>query len=84
MLRCPTGALHYTRLDGGPPEPDAAGEATVTVTADGPLYVQGAVEVVNERGEPLLAGTRLALCRCGKTLHPPLCDGSHRAAGFRG
>lgn len=77
--RCPTGALHYQRKDGGPEEtPDA--HNTVRVAAAGPVYVRGAIhlahsgEVVNE--------TRMALCRCGRSGNKPYCDGSHSRVGF--
>ena len=39
--RCPTGALHFHRLDGGGAElPDV--ENSVLVSSDGPLYLRGA------------------------------------------
>ncbi|MFD1512814.1 CDGSH iron-sulfur domain-containing protein [Halomarina rubra] len=74
--RCPTGALHYERTDGGPAEavPDAA---TVTVDTAGPLYLHGDVHLESPDGEDLLADTRVALCRCGVSANKPLCDGSH-------
>jgi CDGSH-type Zn-finger protein/uncharacterized Fe-S cluster protein YjdI len=75
--RCPTGALHFTRTDGGAPEavPD---ENTVTLNNDGPLYVRGDVTIVTPDGTEVLRDTRVALCRCGKTENKPLCDNSHR------
>jgi hypothetical protein len=74
--RCPTGALHYKRLDGGAAE---AGDnaMTVTVVADGPLYLRGTIELKNDGGEIIRKDTRLALCRCGKSGNAPFCDGSH-------
>lgn len=75
--RCPTGALTYTRKDGGPAEVPAA-ENTVHVVYNGPLYVRG--ELTFDGGGPR---HRAALCRCGKSKNKPLCDNSHDAAGFR-
>jgi uncharacterized Fe-S cluster protein YjdI len=74
--RCPTGALHYKRLDGGAAE---AGDhaMTVTVVADGPLYLRGSIELKNDKGDIIRKDTRLALCRCGKSGNAPFCDGSH-------
>lgn len=82
VLRCPTGALHYVRHDGGPqePEPDAT---TVQVVRDGPLYLRGPARLTTSDGEVIREDTRMALCRCGQSLHMPFCDNSHRAAGFR-
>ena len=79
---CPTGALHYTRKDGGPAE-ETPPRNEIVVSQDGPLFVKGDVRIVDEAGEPLLADTRVALCRCGHTKNRPLCDGRHEKAAFR-
>jgi len=79
---CPTGALHYRRLDGAPQEQPAA-ETTVEASADGPLLVRGDVRIVDREGTLIRADTRLALCRCGASGNKPFCDGSHRRVGFR-
>ena len=81
VARCPTGALAARRLDGGPEAPVPAG-LTVTETVDGPLYVAGEIEVVNEAGQVVRTDTRVALCRCGGTGNPPYCDGTHTENGF--
>ena len=80
--RCPTGALHYRRLDGGPEE-QAPADTTIRPTRDGPLYVRGHVVVRDEAGEVIREDTRMALCRCGNSRQMPFCDNSHRLVGFR-
>lgn len=76
--RCPSGALHYQRHDGGPDEA-VASTALILLTADGPLHVRGDIRLqpAAETSE-----SRLALCRCGQSAHKPFCDNSHRTAGF--
>lgn len=82
IRRCPTSALTYERLDGVPQEePDEP--TTITPTRHGPLYVRGRVDVRDEQGNPLDAGFRAALCRCGHSRNQPFCDLSHRLARFR-
>lgn len=80
VQRCPSGALLYRRLDGGPQE-DPDGATTITAIRDGPLLVSGKVEVRHEDGtvETL---PRATLCRCGESKHKPFCDNQHIAAGF--
>jgi uncharacterized Fe-S cluster protein YjdI/CDGSH-type Zn-finger protein len=80
IRRCPSGALLYGRLDGGPTE-DPDGPTTVTPIRDGPLLVTGKIEVRREDGtvETL---PRATLCRCGQSQHKPFCDNQHLAAGF--
>ena len=78
---CPTGALHYERLDQGSDE-QTPEHNTVTVSEDGPLFVRGDLSISSEDGTPLLKDTRAALCRCGKSSNKPLCDGSHREEEF--
>lgn len=82
VRRCPTGALHYERTDGGPPEPVPENLEIVTVR-NGPYLLHGAVELRAEDGSLIRRDWRLALCRCGKSKHLPLCDNTHRAIGFR-
>jgi uncharacterized Fe-S cluster protein YjdI len=81
IRRCPTGALHFERRDGGEDE-SPPGRNRLQVSADGPLYGRGELEVQSNSGETLVADTRLALCRCGQSANKPFCDGSHKAAGF--
>ena len=79
--RCPTGALHYQRLDGGGAEAPAP-RNTVTPEPDGPLWVRGRVEILDGEGATILRDTRVALCRCGGSANKPFCDGSHVIIGF--
>ena len=81
VMRCPTGALHFTRKDGGSEE-SIPGTNTITLDPDGPLYLRGDIAVMTSDGEVLLKDTRVALCRCGASQNKPFCDGSHAEAGF--
>jgi uncharacterized Fe-S cluster protein YjdI len=83
VMRCPSGALHFERLDGGASE-GAPPRNTITVCPDGPLYVHGAIELVTPDGDLLLEDTRVAFCRCGVSKSPPFCDRSHREIDFQG
>ncbi len=81
VLRCPSGALHFERKDGGMAE-STPERNTIDVRANGPLYVRGDVTIATADGEIRLADTRMALCRCGQSGNKPFCDNSHLAAGF--
>jgi CDGSH-type Zn-finger protein/uncharacterized Fe-S cluster protein YjdI len=81
ILRCPTGALHFRRLDGGEQEVVAV-ETTVEPRPNGPLFVRGRLKIVDADGRLIREDTRLALCRCGASENKPFCDGSHRRIGF--
>jgi CDGSH-type Zn-finger protein len=72
--------------------------ARITIVANGPYLVEGALPianqhiVINEQGESLgwregdgfPRAQRCSLCRCGKSSKKPYCDGSHQRAGFDG
>ncbi len=81
ILRCPTGALQFTRKDGGAEEsiPD---QNAITIDPDGPLYVYGNVEITLPDGS-VHTDTRVALCRCGATKNQPFCDNSHKDIEFK-
>jgi uncharacterized Fe-S cluster protein YjdI/CDGSH-type Zn-finger protein len=82
VQRCPTGALHYRRRDGGPQE-TAGDVVTVQPRTNGPLFVRGPIQVIDIQGNVAREDTRLALCRCGQSGNKPYCDGTHREIGFR-
>lgn len=81
IQRCPTGALHFERKDGGAVEP-TPDENTVMLNPDGPLYVRGDVTIKHADGDTILGDTRVALCRCGASTHKPYCDNTHKDTGF--
>lgn len=79
--RCPSGALHYRRTDGGAPEqPDAP--ATLTPIRNGPLYVRGDVVARALDGTELRRDLRMALCRCDLSPRFPFCDNTCRTTGW--
>jgi uncharacterized Fe-S cluster protein YjdI len=78
---CPTGALHYRRLDGAADE-QAPEETTVEPRPNGPLFLRGRLRIVAADGQVIRQDTRVALCRCGASGNKPFCDGSHRRIGF--
>ena len=77
VLRCPTGALHFVRHDGGQQE-TADQPTTLTPIRNGPLYVRGAVEARALDGTPLRRDTSMSLCRCGLAQKIPFCDNTCR------
>jgi uncharacterized Fe-S cluster protein YjdI len=81
VAQCPSGALHFERLDGRPQE-EVAEEVTVSPQPDGPLYLRGPVRIVKADGTLLREDCRVALCRCGQSHKKPFCDGTHRTSGF--
>jgi CDGSH-type Zn-finger protein/uncharacterized Fe-S cluster protein YjdI len=76
VLRCPTGALHFKRKDGGFEE-SIPEKNQISVCKNGPLWVRGDIEIQNFDGSVILTDTRVALCRCGASKIKPLCDESH-------
>ena len=79
--QCPSGSLKYIRKDGGPAEVPSA-ENAVLVSRNGPLFVQGRIELVATNGS-VKQETRLTLCRCGASAHKPYCDNAHLRARFQ-
>ena len=77
VLRCPTGALHFVRHDGGAQEtPDVP--TTATHAPFGPMYMRGDLAVRGTGETVIRQDTRLALCQCGVTQRAPFCDNGCR------
>jgi CDGSH-type Zn-finger protein/uncharacterized Fe-S cluster protein YjdI len=58
------------------------GVLNITSSKNGPLLVNGNLEVVSGTGRTANRLTKTALCRCGQSANKPYCDGSHNKAGF--
>jgi CDGSH-type Zn-finger protein len=56
---------------------------TMRVKPNGSIRVTGTVEFVDGDGNVIETKTDFSLCRCGHSKEKPMCDGSHREAGFQ-
>ncbi len=79
--KCPSGALTFA-VDGEMIEPDLP--VGIGIVPDGPLWVSGGLPIQRSDGEVIETRDRVTLCRCGASEIKPLCDGSHKEAGFTG
>ena len=78
---CPSGALTY-RFAADSDDVEPLMPQAIAVTDDGPLWVTGEIGVTTSDGRTLEPRNRVTLCRCGESANKPLCDGTHKAAGF--
>ena len=81
VSRCPSGALSYQMKDASATEKPAA-ENTVQVAYNGPLYVQGDLEIEGAADDMPGIKRRVAFCRCGLSNNKPFCDNSHTGGKF--
>ena len=56
---------------------------TITPAPNGPYLVKDLKNFADQKGAINTKET-MALCRCGQSANKPLCDGSHKEAGFTG
>jgi CDGSH-type Zn-finger protein/uncharacterized Fe-S cluster protein YjdI len=73
---CPSGAIRYQRLDGGPNE-TAPPVNLLGIREAGPYAFRAQLQI---NGAP--AGFRATLCRCGASKNKPFCDSSHHEVEF--
>ncbi len=59
------------------------GRVFVVAKPSGPMLLRGSFDVEGEVGKIAFREGRGAFCRCGHSKNKPLCDGSHKEAGFR-
>jgi CDGSH-type Zn-finger protein len=58
-------------------------KTSILFLENGPIQVTGAVQITGQYGEKE-SEAAIYLCRCGESKNKPYCDGSHKAAGFKG
>lgn len=77
---CPSGRLVAWDQNGAI-EPDL--EPSIGLVEDpqkkrmGPIWVKGGIQVESSDGRLYERRNRVTLCRCGKSLNKPFCDGRH-------
>jgi len=59
------------------------GPLRVRPEVDGPLTVEGNLEICAGTGRTIARSDRTRLCRCGGSNNKPFCDGTHRKIGFQ-
>ncbi len=59
------------------------GEVSVNPLPNGPLRVEGNLEIVSGTGQTVNKTTETFLCRCGHSSNKPYCDGTHAKIGFK-
>jgi CDGSH-type Zn-finger protein/uncharacterized Fe-S cluster protein YjdI len=59
------------------------GVLAIDPETDGPLQVQGNLEITSGTGRVVARVTQARLCRCGASGDKPFCDGSHARIGFK-
>ena len=58
------------------------GTVNLVPQENGPLLVEGNLEIVSGTGRTINRVRKAFVCRCGASANKPYCDGSHNAAGF--
>ena len=67
----------------GPGFTASGGPLKVRVVPNGPLLIEGNLEIRAASGRVAWQGEKTWLCRCGASKKKPFCDGSHKAVGFQ-
>jgi CDGSH-type Zn-finger protein/ferredoxin len=58
------------------------GQVKVTETEDGPLVIEGQINLVDARRVEIDTHGKARLCRCGMSAKKPFCDNSHTPTDF--
>ncbi|MFO1462435.1 MAG: CDGSH iron-sulfur domain-containing protein [bacterium] len=61
---------------------ERGGRLSVTPLPNGPLQVEGNLEICAASGRTVQRTQKAFLCRCGASAKKPFCDGSHKKVGF--
>ncbi len=84
VKKCPSGALSYYLNNQKEKGEQTMSNVKVDLIENGPIIVNGKVELKNSEGEVVPTDETVALCRCGGSTNKPFCDGTHNTNGFQG
>lgn len=82
--QCPSGALTYRMKGETQAEATAEHVTQLAVMQNGPLIVDGELQITDANGNTTRREGKTALCRCGHSQNKPYCDGAHARIGFEG
>ncbi len=77
ISKCPSGALSYARGTTEHRDPKAGRPPKIRIRKDGPLEIEGGIELRNTKWAEGASREHYALCRCGTSRMKPFCDGTH-------
>jgi len=59
-------------------------QTKINIMKDGPLLVEGSIEITRTDGTVETKDKTTAFCRCGASVNKPYCDGQHKKIDFKG
>ncbi len=84
VKKCPSGALSYYLNNEKKKGEQTMENVKVDLMENGPIIVNGKIQLKNSKGETVPTDETVALCRCGDSTNKPFCDGAHNTNGFQG
>ena len=81
--KCPSGALSY-QTNNIKIDKIMESKIKVSILENGPLLVDGTIEITKPDGTVENKEKTTAFCRCGASANKPYCDGQHRKIDFIG
>ena len=84
VKECPSGALSFFINSDKQKGEQEMSDVKINLMENGPILVNGVVEIKNSKGEVLPTESTFAMCRCGNSGNKPFCDGTHVTTDFKG
>jgi len=84
VKKCPSRALSFYINNTKQKGEQTMSDVKIDLMENGPILVNGKIELKNSKGETIPSDDTVALCRCGGSKNKPFCDGTHSLNGFKG
>lgn len=83
ISQCPSGALSYYIGKKSETKNQKVMKTDIKVMPNGPIILNGKVEITDQKGKKISSEEMTAFCRCGASANKPFCDGSHQKINFK-